>query len=233
MTQDPKGAVADFSEAIKLSPKESALYLDRGIAWGFLGDNAKALADYDKAIELEPNHPLAYVNRADPLNSMGKHAEASPRSERRWNWRPASRPRSKRWTRSAMPTKRRRPSKPTCRAKTSAGTYFLCTFPVSNTNFSRAACQRRHRRLHGLDQHAGRQRRKPLAASICNAAPCTGGSASSRWPWPTYRSRSTTIRNRPMPIPGAAMHIAGCITVDEAIADHSKAIELKPDYAEA
>jgi Flp pilus assembly protein TadD len=58
MTQDPKGAVADLDEAIRLDPNDSGAHLNRGVALAFLNEHRRALADYDEAIRLNPKHPL-------------------------------------------------------------------------------------------------------------------------------------------------------------------------------
>ena len=45
-------ALDDFSEAIRLAPREAHLYVLRGNLYGGLGDEAGALRDYAKASEL-------------------------------------------------------------------------------------------------------------------------------------------------------------------------------------
>lgn len=47
-------ALADFNEAVRLSPKHALPYLSRGDCYAAMSDNRNAEADYDKAIELEP-----------------------------------------------------------------------------------------------------------------------------------------------------------------------------------
>ncbi|MFL6950578.1 MAG: tetratricopeptide repeat protein, partial [Xanthobacteraceae bacterium] len=56
-------AIADFSEAIRLDPKDAAVYNNRGNAWRAKGDNDRAIADYNEAIRLDPKDPVFYRNR--------------------------------------------------------------------------------------------------------------------------------------------------------------------------
>ena len=56
-------AIADFNEAITLSPDDAGTYYNRGIAYGEKGEYNLAIADYDKAIKLKPDYAAAYGNR--------------------------------------------------------------------------------------------------------------------------------------------------------------------------
>jgi tetratricopeptide (TPR) repeat protein len=51
-------AIADFTEAIRLSPKYTAAYYNRGIAYAKKGDYDRAIADYTQAIRLDPDHAV-------------------------------------------------------------------------------------------------------------------------------------------------------------------------------
>ena len=42
-------AIADFSEVIRLDPKNAAAYVDRGRAWAAKGEREKAASDYRQA----------------------------------------------------------------------------------------------------------------------------------------------------------------------------------------
>jgi tetratricopeptide (TPR) repeat protein len=60
-------AMADFSLAIKLEPKDAALYISRGTAWEVKRFYRQALADFDEAVRLAPdsdNAVEAYIARA-------------------------------------------------------------------------------------------------------------------------------------------------------------------------
>src|SRR4029077_11145106 len=60
---DPDRAIADYSEAIRLDPKNAEVYVNRGIAWGKKKDYDRAIADYSEAIQLNPKHLLAHYSR--------------------------------------------------------------------------------------------------------------------------------------------------------------------------
>ena len=49
-------AIADYTEAIRLNPKDAAAHCDRGRAYADKGDLDKANADYTEAIRLDPDY---------------------------------------------------------------------------------------------------------------------------------------------------------------------------------
>ena len=51
---DHDKAIADFTEAIRLNPKDAEAYYSRGGAYGEKGDYDKAIADFTEAIRLNP-----------------------------------------------------------------------------------------------------------------------------------------------------------------------------------
>jgi Flp pilus assembly protein TadD len=51
--EDYNGAVAAFTNAIRLSPKSAEVYCQRGVAYGSKGEPDKAIADFDEAIHFE------------------------------------------------------------------------------------------------------------------------------------------------------------------------------------
>ena len=69
-------AVAEYTQAIALDPKNAAAYNNRGIAYRNLGKYAEAIADYDQAIALDPQDAVAYSNRGIAYRNLGKYAEA-------------------------------------------------------------------------------------------------------------------------------------------------------------
>ena len=62
---DYPGAVADYDDALRLTPQRAAapLYHGRGGARHAAGDLAGAIADYDRALELDPGLCAAYISR--------------------------------------------------------------------------------------------------------------------------------------------------------------------------
>jgi tetratricopeptide (TPR) repeat protein len=62
---DLDGAIADFTRAIELNPKDDAPYYNRAQAKRLKKDPAGAVADYTRAIELGSQNPAAYNNRGN------------------------------------------------------------------------------------------------------------------------------------------------------------------------
>jgi tetratricopeptide (TPR) repeat protein len=62
-SKDYKGAIADYDQAIRLSPNNASAYSNRGFARGELGENQGALSDYDQAIRINPKVAYAYGQR--------------------------------------------------------------------------------------------------------------------------------------------------------------------------
>ncbi|MEO8397207.1 MAG: tetratricopeptide repeat protein, partial [Chloroflexota bacterium] len=60
---DLDGALVDYDEAIRLIPRFTYAYHDRGITRNDKGDLDGALADFDKAIQLDPKLGVAYNSR--------------------------------------------------------------------------------------------------------------------------------------------------------------------------
>ena len=232
VTHDPKEAAADFDQAIKLSPNESGLYLDRGIALDFLGERTKALADYDMAIKLEPNHPLAYVNRAEPLNSIGEHAEAIASIRKALELTPGFGPALEELAKIGNEDEKAQAKQSALQGENLRKAYFLCTFPVSNTNFTVkhvndviAACtalintpggNAKDRSLVHLQRGAMYRRLGKFELALADFTESIH-----------YDPRSAYADT------GRGNAERGLHQVDAAIADHSKAIALKPDYVEA
>jgi peptidoglycan/xylan/chitin deacetylase (PgdA/CDA1 family) len=61
------GAIASFSEAIRLDPKAIVAFFDRAIAYEKKGDNGRALADYNEVLRLDPNSDYNVETRAAVL----------------------------------------------------------------------------------------------------------------------------------------------------------------------
>jgi len=62
---DLDGAIADFTRAIKVNPRDDAPYYNRAQAKWLKKDAAGAIADYTRAIELGSQNPAAYNNRGN------------------------------------------------------------------------------------------------------------------------------------------------------------------------
>jgi len=73
---DLDGAIADYTKAIELDPRNAAAYNNRGAARKNKGDVDGAIADYDKAIELDPRYVRAYANRGLARRKKGDLDEA-------------------------------------------------------------------------------------------------------------------------------------------------------------
>lgn len=57
-------AIDDLDEAIKLNPKLSRAFFNRGTVYYGKNDAKRAMADFNEAIRLDPMDPTALVNRA-------------------------------------------------------------------------------------------------------------------------------------------------------------------------
>ena len=69
-------AIADFSKAIELDPKDAETYFNRGYAYGHKGDYDRAIADFSKALELDPKAVVAYNSRGAAYEHKGDHDRA-------------------------------------------------------------------------------------------------------------------------------------------------------------
>ena len=63
---DCEKAIADYTEAIRLDPKDAKAYYNRGVAYGEKGERDKAIADFTEAIRLNPKMAWAYIFRGVP-----------------------------------------------------------------------------------------------------------------------------------------------------------------------
>ncbi|MBW4625037.1 MAG: serine protease [Brasilonema octagenarum HA4186-MV1] len=69
--QDYKGAIADLTEAIRLSPNYANAYYNRGNIRRELGDKQGAIADYNQALRINPNYTDAYYGRGYVRSDLG------------------------------------------------------------------------------------------------------------------------------------------------------------------
>ena len=68
--------IADCTQAIRLDPDSTRLYLERAGARASLDRYEEAVADYDRAIRLGPDSAAAYLGRCHAKSELGLHEEA-------------------------------------------------------------------------------------------------------------------------------------------------------------
>lgn len=72
-------AIECYTKALKIQPKFSFAYLNRGSLYHQLGNTDLALIDYDKVVELDAHNSSVvrvYVLRAQIKSDQGKYEEA-------------------------------------------------------------------------------------------------------------------------------------------------------------
>jgi len=60
---DYSGAIADFTEVIKINPENAMAYISRALARSRSGNINGAIGDYNAVIKIDPNSRIAYNNR--------------------------------------------------------------------------------------------------------------------------------------------------------------------------
>ncbi|MGK7940528.1 MAG: tetratricopeptide repeat protein [Crocosphaera sp.] len=73
---DYQGAIADFSEIIRINPQEVEAYYNRGIAYAKLQDYQGAIADFNQALILDPTIAEIYLERAKVYLQLGERDSA-------------------------------------------------------------------------------------------------------------------------------------------------------------
>ena len=73
---DFKGAVEEYSKAIRTNPSHFKAYFNRGFAWDKLRQFDKAIQDYTTALQLDPNNAYAYYNRGISRDRASNFDEA-------------------------------------------------------------------------------------------------------------------------------------------------------------
>ena len=68
--------MADFDEAVRLSPGDAFARGSRGVAWLARQDVVRAQADFDEAIRLEPRNPAYLIDRAAAWRAKGDYDRA-------------------------------------------------------------------------------------------------------------------------------------------------------------
>jgi tetratricopeptide (TPR) repeat protein len=69
-------AIADYSEAIKIDPKDADFFLFGGLVYRSKGLYDRAVADFDEPIRLDPSFGAAHDHRAETVALMNKLVEA-------------------------------------------------------------------------------------------------------------------------------------------------------------
>ena len=69
-------AIADFTEAIRLKPKDTTFYSIRAYHWSAKGDHDKANADYTEIIRINPKNVPAFIERGKSWSYEKKYDTA-------------------------------------------------------------------------------------------------------------------------------------------------------------
>jgi tetratricopeptide (TPR) repeat protein len=69
-------ALDDFTEALKQSPKDSAILHNRGLAWHQLKEYNGAIADFTAALQVDPKYAWAYEDRGRAWAAAGVYDAA-------------------------------------------------------------------------------------------------------------------------------------------------------------
>lgn len=69
-------AIALYSEAISLNPRNAIYYSNRAAAYSHIGEHQKAISDCNAAIKLDPKYSKAYSRLGLAYFSLGKYREA-------------------------------------------------------------------------------------------------------------------------------------------------------------
>lgn len=64
-------AIADYSQAILLSPTDPIAFFDRGVEYGGAGKFDLSISDFTHAIELKPDYARAYLDRGKIYQAKG------------------------------------------------------------------------------------------------------------------------------------------------------------------
>lgn len=73
---DYQSAIADYDQALKMSPQDAEAYYGRGAARLELGDYRGAIADYNQVLRINPQDADAYYNRGVAHYSLGSDQAA-------------------------------------------------------------------------------------------------------------------------------------------------------------
>ncbi|MBF0556160.1 MAG: tetratricopeptide repeat protein [Nitrospirae bacterium] len=68
---DYNRAIADYTKAIEINPRDAIAYNNRGIVWGEKGNYDMAIDDFIKAIEIAPQNGMFFFNLGVSYNKQG------------------------------------------------------------------------------------------------------------------------------------------------------------------
>ena len=85
---DPQGALAEFDQALRISPYLGDAYFNRAAVYQALGRNDEALADLDQALRCDPQIAGAYLARGRLLANRGSLEAADVDLDRYLGMRP-------------------------------------------------------------------------------------------------------------------------------------------------
>src|SRR2546426_7851113 len=66
-------AIADYTDAVELSPADAAAHTNLGVAFAVQGKPRLAIDQYDRALALGSSQPAAYINRGTAYAVQGGH----------------------------------------------------------------------------------------------------------------------------------------------------------------
>jgi tetratricopeptide (TPR) repeat protein len=69
-------AIGDYTDAIRLNPKDGSYYNNRARAWDAKKEYDKAIIDYNEAIRLDPKDAVAYNNRGAAWSAKQEYGKA-------------------------------------------------------------------------------------------------------------------------------------------------------------
>jgi tetratricopeptide (TPR) repeat protein len=75
--RDYDGAIADYTESLRLKPDFAHAFYNRGLAHQTKGDYDRAITDYTEAIRLDPTYFRAYKNRGLAYRAKGDMSDAN------------------------------------------------------------------------------------------------------------------------------------------------------------
>ena len=70
-SRDYDRAIADYGEAIKLSPRDAWAHARRGMAWVEKGEFDRAIADLTQAVTIDPKYAFGFGQRGQALSGRG------------------------------------------------------------------------------------------------------------------------------------------------------------------